>query len=186
MPRRIQFINGYGVPSNLLDPAFECYLNLIYTITGMDPWSPVYQPLRVFLGGGFTNRGDITEAQFMESWFRRQSLRRTVSFIRLEQGITARQNLEELYRFVGDVPVTIFCEQSSELRMRFLASRFFSDFEVCGLRFEPAAARRFSYFVQTLVYTPLELLAWYIPFLYRLRLYLRLWRLRRIRSRSWS
>lgn len=179
--RKIALVLGYGVAHNMYERKQVTYLSFVlhYLRIGKHVFNKT--DATVYFGGGFTSTQNCSEAGSMLFWFSQQELQKQIEFEMVTGGITAREILVEFRNRVGDVAVTIFCEQSRRRQINFLAQRLFSAYEVVGVPFDAAALSRWQRFIRLVGYLPLEILTWYVPFLWKIRYRVRQHRLAHIR-----
>ena len=179
--RKIALVLGYGVAHNMYERKQVTYLSFVLHHLRIGKHVFNKADTTVYFGGGFTSAQNCSEAGSMLLWFSQQELQKQIGFEMVTGGITAREILVEFRSRVGDEPVTIFCEQSRRRQITFLAQRLFSTYEVVGVPFDAAALSRWQCFMRLVVYLPLEILTWYVPFLWKIRYRLHQHRLARIR-----
>lgn len=152
------FVNGYGAPKDpLTDGNYERYLEQVLWFLNNQSGM-----IHLHLFGGFTNRTDLSEAAAMKLWFEHAGIPKSALVITHDRTTTARGNLIEFNRVVGDVPVVIFCEASREKTMRFFAGKLFSSFSIHGIPFDAKSLTPEALVEQRWQYR-LEYLAWYLP-----------------------
>ncbi|MBI4098820.1 MAG: YdcF family protein [Candidatus Magasanikbacteria bacterium] len=175
------YVNGYGAPKDpLCDGNLDRYLGQVlkyleaYRDTNVD----------LFLVGGYTNRLDMSEAEAMKGWLMNRGLPSNVTIRLIDTTDTARDNMVEFKKRVGDVPVLIFCEFSRRPTMAFFAWKLFAEATVHGVRFDERSLRLAHRIKQLTTKLWLEQLAWHSKTIDVLRKWLRKRHVDRARAMS--
>jgi hypothetical protein len=146
---RTFFINGYGVPDDILrDGNYGAYLmECLRTIVVFSQGEPV----EIHLGGGATdvNSPGRTEAGEMARWLATNEFDYDVElllsqalFLPISRTIDARENLEALQERIGrGTQVGIFCEHARQDWMQVLALRLFDDATVFPIDFDAGRSK---------------------------------------------
>lgn len=152
------YINGYGAPRDpLRDGNLGRYLGQVLKHLEEHPDTSI----DLFLAGGYTNREDLSEAEAMHQWLKNYGLPNNISVQLIDTTTTARDNMLEFRKRVGDVPVLIFCEYSRQPTMRFFAQKLFRQPLVQGIKFDEPSLKFTHRLKQMTVKLWLEELAWH-------------------------
>lgn len=166
----IILVNGYGAPLEpLMDENLHRYLTEVVSILeGSEDGENA-----LYLAGGYTNRSDLSEAAAMSAWLKARELPKGTVIFLIETSTTARGNLTRLKDLVGNVPVTICCEYSRRLTMKFFAKKLFSQSVIRGIKFDEDSLRLDHLISRYTIKHWLEVLAWHSRIVDRFRRWLR-------------
>lgn len=163
------YVNGYGATHDLDDPNYHRYLGELIRLLRIQDHD---EQITVYLCGGHTNRTDLTEARCMLNIIGRLGKPYGVDFVLIEESITTRDNLAEVYKRVGRIPLTVFCESTRRPTVRYLAKRLFPEVQMMPVTFDGRSLSLVNRLKQRYLKLPLEVASVHSPAFDILRSYL--------------